>query len=103
MPAAFASAGEVKWRSSAVEDDAPGARRHPAGDDLDQRRLAGAVVAEQRHHLAAPHLEADAAQRLDRPEMFRDSVELEQRRPGAARRFGHGLCPTLNPLGMEGD
>ena len=36
----------------AVEDDAPGARALLAGDDLDQRRLAGAVVAEERHHLA---------------------------------------------------
>ena len=36
-------------------------RRVDAGDRLDQRRLAGAVVADERHHLAAVHLEVDVA------------------------------------------
>ena len=33
--------------------------------DLDRRRLARAVRPEQAEHLAGPHLEADAAERLD--------------------------------------
>jgi len=32
---------------------------------LDQRRLAGAVVADEGHHLAVPHLEVDVRQCLD--------------------------------------
>ena len=39
-----------------------------AGDALDQRRLAGAVVADERHHLAGSHLEVDVGERLDRAE-----------------------------------
>ena len=46
------------------------------GDRLDQRRLAGAVVADERHHLAAVHLEIDVRQRLDR-------AEATSRCPGA--------------------
>ena len=42
--------GEAQLR--AVEDEAARARALLAGDDLDQRGLAGAVVAEERHHLA---------------------------------------------------
>ena len=42
----------------AVEDDPPGARRHAAGDDLDQRRFPGAVVAEERDDLAAIDVES---------------------------------------------
>ena len=36
----------------AVEEDLAGVHRVDAGDALDQRRLAGAVVADERHHLA---------------------------------------------------
>ena len=37
-------------------------RRHQPHDRLHRRRLAGAVAAEQRHHLARPRLERDAVQ-----------------------------------------
>ena len=36
-----------------------------AADDADQRRLAGAVGAEQREDLAAPDLEVDVLERLE--------------------------------------
>ena len=90
--------GEVAL--DAVEDDAPGARRHAAGDDLDQRRLAGAVVAEERDDLAAIDVEADAAQRLDRAEMLGDAVEPEQRRGNTVRllAYAHRACA---PLGSQ--
>ena len=47
------------------------------GDALDQRRLAGAVVADERHHLAVAHLEVDVGQRLHRAERLGDAAELE--------------------------
>ena len=67
--------GEVAL--GAVEHDAARGRLQAAGDDLDQRRLAGAVVAEQGHHLAAADVEADAAQRFDGAEILDDVVELK--------------------------
>ena len=69
MPAALASAGDGEATLLALEDHAARARLEAAGDDLDQRRLAGAVVAEQRHDLAAADRETDAAQRFDRAEV----------------------------------
>ena len=48
-------------------------------DALDQRRLAGAVVADERHHLAVPNLEVDVGQRLHRAERLGDAAKLEER------------------------
>ena len=53
--------------------------RVDAGDALDQRRLAGAVVADQGHHLAAADLEVDPVERLDGAERLRDAPALEER------------------------
>ena len=47
----------------AVEPDLAVVGLHDAREDLDQRRLAGAVVAEQREDLALAQLERDVAQR----------------------------------------
>ena len=41
------------------------ARLDDAADDVDQRRLAGAVRTEQRENLAVPDLEVDALERLE--------------------------------------
>ena len=43
-----------------------------AGDGLHQRRLAGAVVADQADHLAGRDLEIDAVQHVDRAEALAD-------------------------------
>ena len=48
MPAATASCGCAKRRSLPLQHDAALVGLHHAGHDLDQRRLAGAVLAEQR-------------------------------------------------------
>ena len=45
--------GELE-RVVAVEQDASGGRHVEAGEDAEQRRLAGAGRAEQRHELARP-------------------------------------------------
>ena len=60
----------------ALEEDLAAVGRVRAGDALDQRRLPGPVVPDERHHLAVPHLEVDVAQGLDRAERLRDAAEL---------------------------
>src|SRR5262249_11445821 len=50
-----------------------------AGDALDEGGLPRAVVADERHHLAAPNLEVDLGQRLNRPERLRNAAKLENR------------------------
>ena len=49
----------------AVDLDRAGVGLDQAGEHLDQRALAGAVLAEQRHHLAGAELEVDLGERLD--------------------------------------
>jgi hypothetical protein len=51
----------------AVEQDAAGGAQRRAAHGHQQRGLAGAVGADQRHDLAGLDLEVDAAQRLDAP------------------------------------
>ena len=48
-------------------------------EDVHQRRLAGAVLAEQRVHLAARELEVDVVVRDDAGEHLRDPAQLEDR------------------------
>jgi len=67
----------------AVEQDGAGACLFEARQDLDQRRLARAVLAHQRMHLARKHVEIHAEQHLDVAERFRDSLRGEH---GCARR-----------------
>ncbi len=65
MPRAIATFGEVRLTSLAGEEDAPERRLVGAGQDLDQGRLAGAVVADQADDLAGLGVEIDAGQRVD--------------------------------------
>ena len=51
-----------------------------AAEDLDERRLAGAVLPEQRMNLARPHLKADAAQRPHAAEGLRHALDADKRR-----------------------
>ena len=62
----------------ALEEDLAAVGGMRAGDALDERRLARAVVADERHHLAAADLEVDVGERLHRPEGLRDVPELEE-------------------------
>ena len=74
------------------------------GDPLDQGRLAGAVVADERHDLARPDFEVDLVERLHGAEALRDAGAVEdRRRPGgrplfrssAASRSGAGAVLIL--------
>ena len=66
-PAATAARGSAKTTVLAVDlDSSPASRGVDAGQDLHQRRLAGAVRAEQRHHLARRHDKIDIGRELRR-------------------------------------
>ena len=83
-----------------VEPDFAGVRRIDAGQDLDQRRLAGAVLAEQRMDLAAAQIEIDRVERERSGEMLGQAGDLEQRagrRGAAAERLGlgHPSCASF--------
>src|SRR5581483_6952859 len=62
----------------ALEQHRAGIPRVDAGDALDERGLAGAVVADERHHLAGLDLEVDRVQRLHGAERLGDVAELEK-------------------------
>jgi hypothetical protein len=49
----------------AIEPDLAGIGKINTGDTFHQRRLAGAIVADDAHHLAATDLERNPAQRFD--------------------------------------
>ena len=77
MPAAIASRGDWKRDLLAVEQHPPAVGPVEAGDDLDQRRLAGAVLAHQRMDLAGPEVERDLVERLDAGKRLADRLHLE--------------------------
>ena len=64
-----------------VEQQRAGVGLMDAGQDLDERALAGAVLADQPMDLARPQLERDVVERLGRVEPLRDADERR-----AARR-----------------
>ena len=90
--------------------DRPRVGRVDAGDRLDERGLAGAVVADQRDDLAGLDLEVHVAERLDRPEALAHPLQgengcapvgvqlqlLSRRRPRAPDRRPHS--PPLHLL-----
>ena len=62
----------------AVEHHRAGARRHHAHQALQRRALAGAVAAEQRHHLVALHAQRDVEEDVGIPVVAVQAVDLEQ-------------------------
>ena len=50
-----------------------------AGENLDQRRFAGAVVADQRDDFAGVDVEVDVGQRRDRAKVLGDAAQAENR------------------------
>jgi hypothetical protein len=63
----------------AVPDDGALVGLVGPGEDLDQRRLARAVLTQQAVHLTGPDVEVDAVQGADARELLDDAVHLEQR------------------------
>ena len=68
-----------------------------AGEDFDQRRFAGAVVADQRHDFTGAHVEVDVGQRRDGAEVLGDAAQAEdwlrtsRRRASEISLIGFGL------------
>ena len=62
-----------------VEEHPASVRGQRAGDDPAERRLAGAVLADDRVNGAARDRERDVIERTDAPEVLRDILELELR------------------------
>jgi hypothetical protein len=58
-----------------ADEDAAGGGRHDAGHHLDQRRLAGAVIADQADDLVAADRQRNVAQRPDRAEGLADILQ----------------------------
>ena len=59
-----------------------------ACQDLDQRRLARAVVADEGHDLACMHVEINISQSRNGAEMLRDSAQTEHRFARVAQLLG---------------
>ena len=87
-PGALGFLGRGEARRAPVDQDLAGVRLIDAGDDLDQRRLARAVLAEQRVNLAGADVERDAAQRAHAGKALLEVAHLEQR-GGRRRRRAH--------------
>src|SRR5919199_1260374 len=82
----------VDGHRAPLEEDLPGVRLVHPGQRLDQRALARAVVADERHDLGRVHREARAAQRLHAAEALVDAAGLQQR-----LRHGGGAAPLGPP------
>src|SRR4029450_5318981 len=61
----------------AAESEGTGVGNLGAGEDLDQRRLAGAVLAEEGVHFACADVERHVAQSVDAGERFADRARFE--------------------------
>ena len=93
-PAPFRVDRPLQLDRRAVERHRAARRREMAAKDLHQRRLAGAILADDRVHLARSHAERDIAQDLDRPEGARQAHCFENgfgRAPGTFRSDRAGL------------
>ena len=74
----------------AVEEDLALGRLVGAGEHLDERRLAGAVLAQQAVDLAGPDLQVDAVERPGSRELLHDAAHLQQRRVFRSVCTDHG-------------
>ena len=78
MPRSIAVARRVDPQRLAVHADLALVRVVEPVEDVHERRLAGAVLAEERVHLALRELEVDVVVRDDAREPLRDAAELEE-------------------------
>src|SRR4029079_4222243 len=83
------------WRRLAVAGEAPGRRRVEVGDEAQQRALAAAARAEQRHELAALDDEIDVVEgeHAALAELLRPRLDADGRVGGGRRRgLSHGAA-----------
>ena len=79
-PRALGGFGRVLFERLAIDLDTARGRRMDAVQDLEDGRLAGAVLAEQRVDLADEHVEADVAERGHAAEGLRDACQANGER-----------------------
>ena len=91
MPRALRRRAWTEGGSRAVDQNLAfvAAVRVHAGEQLDQRGFAGAVLAAQRVHFAGAQVEADARERGDAAEALDDVARLEDE---VGRHDGGGRC-----------
>ena len=77
MPSSSAASGVGMSTVSPCHAIVPLVGSVHAGERLDERRLARAVLAEHAVDLAGPNVQVDAAQRLHAGEALRDSAHVE--------------------------
>ena len=82
MPRARACAGLRTSTGRAVQQHLAGVAPHGAADDLHQRGLAGAVLAEHHVDFAGAHVQLDVVQRQHPGEALGDAAHLEDDRAG---------------------
>ena len=86
-----------------VHQELAGLRRIEAGSDVHQRRLACAILAEQRMHLAPAHQEIRLLQRLEAIEGLADAAQLQgvvsfhAGRPLSKDRLRGKRCAVFHP------
>ncbi len=85
----------LKMRGSPLDRDRPGVDRVDAGEGLDERRLAGAVLAHERVHLARPEGEVDGVEGEDAGEADGDPGHLDDRRDGGVRGHDSAAFPSF--------
>ena len=90
-----ASAGRVRFFGDDITEHPPRVRRIVAGDDVEERRLAGAVRADHRPALAGGDRQRDVVDRRQRAEAPGDALEDEgvagsERRCGGRAQVGDG-------------
>ena len=76
MPSRWRADNRIAFLDAAAHGDPSAVGRQRAGKRMHQRRLAGAVVADQPHAFAGFDAEIDPVERADGAEMFFDAVQL---------------------------
>ena len=79
--------------AGALEPDRAAARRREAGDEMEERGLAGAVRTDHGMELARADLERDTVDRPDAAEVLRDLIETQQAHVGFGRRCRYPSSP----------
>ena len=94
MPSAFASRGLLIETGLPSMQDLAGVRRVGARQDAHQRRLAGAVAADQADDLAGLEVDGHLVDRVDAAERDADVAHLDERRREATVDRGGAPRPV---------
>ena len=95
--------GRLQRNALPVDPDLARARWEDAGEDLDEDRLAGAVVADQGDDLAGGNREIDARERPQPAKLLGDPDQLDERNashclPHASQGYEPAECESISQL-----